>query len=67
MLVVCEGSFSCWGVAKPSVSDDFGLCYLKLRTRCRFSAGQLVSGLMDSRPQMPSVLSRTKGLLGQRK
>ncbi len=29
--------------------------------------GQLVSGLMDSRPQMPSVLSRTKGLLGQRK
>ncbi len=31
------------------------------------SAGQLVSGLMDSRPQMPSVLSRTKGLLSQRK
>ncbi len=30
------------------------------------SAGQLVSGLMDSRPQMPSVLSRKKSLL-QRK
>ncbi len=26
-----------------------------------------MTGLMDSRPQMPSVLSRTKGLLGQRK
>ncbi len=31
------------------------------------SAGQLVSGLMDTRPQMPSVLSRTKGLLWQRR
>ncbi len=30
------------------------------------SAGQLVSGLMDSKPQMPSGLSRAKGLLGQR-
>ncbi len=30
-------------------------------------AGQLVSGLIDSRLQMPSVLSRMKGLLGQRK
>ncbi len=27
----------------------------------------VVSGLMYSRPQMPSVLSRTKGLHGQRK
>ncbi len=26
-----------------------------------------MSGLMDSRPLMPSVLSHTKGLLGQRK
>ncbi len=41
MLVVCEGSCSCWGVAKPSVSDDFGLCYLKLRTRCRLTKGLL--------------------------
>ncbi len=28
--------------------------------------GQLVSGIVDSRPQMPSVLLRTKGLLGQK-
>ncbi len=66
MLIVCEGSCSCWGFDQKSVSDDFGLCYLNLRT-CIASAGLLVSGLMDSRPQMPSVLSRTKGLLRQMK
>ncbi len=61
MLIACEGNCSCWGVDQPSVSDDFGL-----RT-CGHgvaSAGQLVSGLMDSKPQMPLVLSRTQSLLG---
>ncbi len=66
MLIAGEGSCSCWGIDQPSVSDDFGLRYLNLRCGVA-SAGQLVSGLMDSKPQMPLVLSRMKGLLGQRK
>ncbi len=66
MLIICEGSRSGWSVNQPLVSDNFGLCYLNLR-RGVASAGQLASGLMASKPQMPSVLSRTKGLLGQKK
>ncbi len=42
-------------------------CVVSTWERGVASAGQLVSGLMDSKPQMPSVLSRTKGLFGQRK
>ncbi len=63
MLIACEGGCSCWGVDQPSVSDDFGLRYLNLRTWCCFG-GALVSGLMDSKPRMPLVLSRTQSLLG---
>ncbi len=36
---------------KGEISDDFGLCYLNLQTWCRFGR-QLVSALMDCRPQM---------------
>ncbi len=36
VLIVCEGSCSRWGVDQPSVSDDFGMCFLNLRTWCRF-------------------------------
>ncbi len=39
VLIVCEGSCSCWGIDQPSVSDDFGLRYLNLRTWCCFGGG----------------------------
>ncbi len=39
-------------------------CVTSTRGRGVASAGQLVSGLMDSKPQMPLVLSRTQSLLG---
>ncbi len=42
LLIVCEGSFSHWGVDQPSVSDDFGLCYLNLRMWCRFGGAASV-------------------------
>ncbi len=42
VLIVCEGSCSCWGVDQPSVSDDFGLRSLNLRTWCRFGGAASV-------------------------
>ncbi len=36
VLIACEGGCSCWGIDQPSVSDDFGLRYLNLRTWCCF-------------------------------
>ncbi len=42
MLIVFEGSCSCWGVDQPSVSDDFGLCYLNLRMWCCFGGAASV-------------------------
>ncbi len=66
VLIVCEGSCSRWGVDQPSVSNDFGVLP-QLENVLSLRQEELSLGLMDSRPQMPSVLSRTKGLLGQRK
>ncbi len=42
MLIICEGSCSCWGIDQLSVSDDFGMCYLNLITWCRFGGAASV-------------------------
>ncbi len=42
VLIICEGSCLCWGVDQPSVSDDFGLCYLNLKTWCCFGGAASV-------------------------
>ncbi len=42
VLIICEGSCSCWGVDQPSVSDDFDLRYLNLRTSCCFGGAASV-------------------------
>ncbi len=63
VLIACEGGCSCWGINQPSVSDDFGLRCLNLRTWCCFGGAASIV-LMDSKPQMPLVLSRTQSLLG---
>ncbi len=67
MLIICEGSCSCWGVDQPSVSDDFGMCYLNLITWCRFGGAASVGPNGFQAADAPDVLSRTMGLLGQRK